>query len=371
MTATANEPPAASAAGRRVTINDLAGALGVTKSTVSRALNGYADISPATRARVQRQAEIMGYRPLSHAQAIRTGRTRSLGLALQTDEPGALRAFLSDFLAGLTRQASAENWTLTVATAETEPDLLTTITRLVEEQKADGFILPRTLSDDPRVTLLRDREVPFVLFGRTEDDAGCAWFDIEGEAAIRDAVLRLARMGHARIAFVNGGPRYHFSRLRADGYLQGLAQADLCDAPVLRADVAMSAAEGAAATRRLLALSQPPTAIIFATDVAALGAYTVAADLGLRIGSDLSTISYDGLPEGQFAVPRLTTFSVDSRRAGERLAALLIRRIRGTDPEHLRELQPARLIEGLSDGPPALTPTELAAHVARAGLSNP
>lgn len=364
MSVTASKPPAASSAGRRVTINDLAGALGVTKSTVSRALNGYPDISPTTRARIQRQAEVMGYRPLSHAQAIRTGRTRSLGLALQTDEPGALRAFLSDFLAGLTRQASAESWTLTVATAETEDGLLDTLARLVDEQKADGFILPRTLSFDPRVVFLRERNVPFVLFGRTQDDAACPWFDILGEDAMRDAVLRLAEHGHRRIAFVNGGMRYHFGRLRQDGFAQGLSLAGIEEDPDLLVHNAMSASQGAQATQQLLALDRPPTAIVFATDIAAMGAYAVAADLGLTVGQDLSVIGYDGLPEGQFAVPRLTTFSVDSRRAGERLASLLIRRIRGAAPETLREVHEARLQIGRSDGPPRHT-SETLAHYLR------
>lgn len=363
MDGTAARPHAASAAGRRVTINDLASALGVTKSTVSRALNGYPDISPATRARIQRQAEAMGYRPLSHAQAIRTGRTRSIGLALQTDEPGALRAFLSDFLAGLTRQASTEGWTLTVATAETEDGLLETMQRLADEQKADGFIVPRTLREDPRVQFLKSRNIPFVLFGRTGDGTDCPWFDIRGENAMRDAVIRLAKHGHQRIAFVNGGLRYNFGHLRRAGFIEGLNRAGVPLDPEITEGQAMSVGEGVAATRRLMALRNPPTAIVFATDVAAMGAYGAAADLGLTIGKELSVIGYDGLPEGQLAVPRLTTFGVDSRGAGERLAALLIRRTRGAAPQDLRELQDARLLEGRSDGPPVLSSAALAQHL--------
>jgi len=75
----------------RVTISDVSEALGLTKSTVSRALNGYADISESTRLRVRRAADKMGYRPLSHAQAIRTGRTKSLGLVIQMADHDAQR----------------------------------------------------------------------------------------------------------------------------------------------------------------------------------------------------------------------------------------------------------------------------------------
>lgn len=90
---------------RRVTISDLADYLNLTKGTVSRALNGYDDIAENTRLRVKRAAEQLNYRPLSHAQAIRTGRVRSLGLVLQVNEHDGHRPFVAEFLAGLSEAA--------------------------------------------------------------------------------------------------------------------------------------------------------------------------------------------------------------------------------------------------------------------------
>ena len=80
--------------------------LGLAKGTVSRALNGYPDISESTRQRVKHAAEVMGYSPLSHAQAIRTGVVRSIGLVLQTSEHDGHRPFLASFLAGISEAAS-------------------------------------------------------------------------------------------------------------------------------------------------------------------------------------------------------------------------------------------------------------------------
>lgn len=348
---------------RRVTIADVARDLGVTKSTVSRALNGYPDIAETTRLRISRAADRLGYRPLAHAQAIRTGRVRSLGLVLQIDDEDSARPFLADFIAGVTQAASAENWTITIATAPTEAQVRETLSRLVEEQKADGFILPRTLLKDGRVETLRAQNVPFIMFGRTEDPTGCAWYDIKGEDAMRAATTRLASLGHTRIAHVPGGAEYTYSRLRIGGYRDGLAAAGLPFDPDLIVGPAMTRREGKAQTRRLLAQPLPPTAIVFAVDRAALGAYAAVQDLGLRIGADLSVIAYDGIPEGAYANPGLTTFAVNSRQAGERLARLLIERIRGTAPEDLRELAPATLVERGSDRPPRLTPEQLAQHV--------
>lgn len=349
----------------RVRIADVASALGVTKSTVSRALNGYPDISEGTRLRVKRAADTMGYRPLSHAQAIRTGRVRALGLIVEVGEYDAHRPFLAEFLAGVTRGASAESWTLTVATSVSAQDTQTMLARLVDEHKADGFILPRTRLDDPRVHFLRDHGVPFVLFGRTRDTTDCAWFDVVSEDAMEQAVLRLAGQGHERIAFVNAGREYNFAHVRHLGYLSGLHAAGLTPDPSLIMGDAVTSQDGQAAAAKLLALASPPTAIVYATDKAAMGAYDAARDLGLQIGQDISVVSYDGLPEGAYAQPGLTTYAVDTAHAGERLAKLLIERIRGTAPEDLRELAPARLVARGSDGPPALTSKELAAQLSR------
>ena len=333
----------------RVTINDLARELGIAKGTVSRALNGYPDISDATRLRVARAAERMGYRPMAQAQAIRTGLSRALGLVLNAGPGNAHKPFLTDFIDGISRAASEEAWSLTVATAVDEEDEVATMARLVEERKVDGFILPRTKIVDARIDLLRRLEVPFVLYGRTGDPTGCAWFDISGEDAMRDGALRLAGQGHCRIGFINGLTVYNYATLRLGGYREGLAQAGLAFDPVLVREGATTMTSGEALGAELLDLDAPPTAIVCALDLAALGVYRAAEARGLVIGRDLSVLSYDGIPEAATASPPLTTYAVDTRAAGSRLAKMLFALIRGADPETLRETVPAHLIARGSD----------------------
>lgn len=336
---------------KRVTITDVATALGLTKSTVSRAMNGYSDISESTQLRVKRMAEKMNYHPLSHAQAIKTGRTRSLGLVLQLSDHDAQRPFLAEFLAGLSAGASSESWTLTVAAADSHDDMIKTFHALLRDGKADGFILPRAMRNDPRVKLLRDDGVPFVLFGRQENVEGCAWFDVLGEDAMHDAVQHLAALGHERIGFINGGMQYVYAPLRLAGFSDGMRDAGLHIDPELMAENAVTAEDGAIAATRILDTANPPTAIICAVDFAALGIYRAAADRGMMIGRDLSVVAYDGILEGAHAQPPLTTFAVDNREAGTRLATLLIRRIRGEDPKLLRETTSATFIDRGSTGP--------------------
>lgn len=340
----------------RVTINDLARSLGLAKGTVSRALNGYPDIAEATRTRVKRAAERMGYRPMAQAQAIRTGRARSLGLVLNTGSHDAHRPFLMDFLDGISRAASEESWTLSVAIASGLDEELATMARLVDERKVDGFILPRAMRHDDRAFFCRDRGVPFILFGRTADPQDCAWFDIAGEAAMAAAVVRLAGFGHRRIGFINGSVTYNYAHLRLAGFLEAMDAAGLEADPATMAGEVLSIAQGEAAGRVILSAPNPPTAVVCATDLAALGLYRAADAMGRQVGRDLAVISYDGIAEGATANPPLTTFSVDTRAAGHRLARLLIARIRGADPSHLREVVPAHLVERASDRLPDFTP---------------
>lgn len=339
-------------AGRaRVTISDVAEALSLTKSTVSRALNGYPDISDATRLRVKRMAERMHYQPLSQAQAIKTGRTRSLGFVLQLADHDAQRPFLAEFLAGLSAGATEQGYTLTVASADNDAHLIETFQTLLQDRKADGFILPRAMVNDQRVKLLRDADVPFVLFGRQTDPTGCCWFDIRGEDAMRDAVLHLAGLGHRRIGFINGGTIYSYAGLREDGFRAGMAQAGLeVDAALMREN-AVTLEDGERAAAGLLRAETPPTAIVCAVDQVALGVYRAAAPRGVTIGRDLSVLGYDGIKEGEHAHPPLTSFVVNSREAGCELARLLIRRIRGEPPEELRKTALATFVNRGSTGP--------------------
>ena len=194
------------------------------------------------------------------------------------------------------------------------------------------------------------------MFGRTRDSRNRAWFDILGEAAMGEAVSRLAGFGHRRIAFINGLPDYTYATLREDGFRDGMAAADLgVDEELIVQGIATVAA-GELAGAMLLSLDAPPTAVVCATDKAGLGVCRAAAARGLRLGRDLSVIAYDGIPESALAQPPLTTFEVDQVQAGTRLASLLIRRCRGAAPDELRETALARLREGGTDGPPEFSP---------------
>ena len=245
--------------GGRVTIRDLAEYLDLSKGTVSRALNGYSDISAETRKRVAEAARHFEYRASAPARAIRTGRSESIGLVLNVDEDNAYKPFLSDFLDGISRRLGEQGWVLCVATSFSPEESLEAHARLVAENKVDGFILPRTKCDDGRATLLQKLKVPFVLFGRTASTDGLSWYDVRGEIAMKEAVERFVQRGHRRIAYIGARKDNMFQVLRRDGYRDALKAHGLPWEAALESDGAMSEPEGCAAARKLLQSSVPPT----------------------------------------------------------------------------------------------------------------
>lgn len=350
----------------KVTIQDLSDHLNLSKGTVSRALNKYPDIAESTQLRVASAAKQLGYRPSSHAQAIKTGLVKSIGLVLNVDSENSHKPFLSNFLDGISQRLGEDEWTLLVATAQSSTHSIEVHSRLVAEQKVDGFILPRTKIHDERAELLKNKGVPFVLYGRVADTAGCAWFDVAGEEAMAKAVARLVAFGHQRIAYIGGNADINFELLRLAGYRAGLTEAGLDIDVSLILEGAMTEDAGFAAAHTLLSSPVPPTAIVCALDQAALGACRAIASLGLEVGRDISIIGYDGLPEGRYARPSLTTFAVDSKMAGIRLADIVLKIVRGADADSFRELVGADLIERHSDGPCTKSPKEISALIAEA-----
>lgn len=354
----------------RMTISKLADSLALSKGTVSKALNGYCDVSAETKKRVIKAAKQLGYRPLEHAQAIRTGRIKSIGLVLQKDDYDGYNFFLKDFLIGITQSIASLGWTLTVASANSYDDFQEVASRLVEQRKVDGFILPRTKVYDRRYAYLTEMGVPNVLFGRLhqgfkDQDTSVAWYDIDGQCAFADAVLRMSNHGHSRIGFVGAPSHYTYAQIREGGYLLGLAEAGLPLDKNLIVSNMQTREDGERATLMLLSLPKPPTAIIFTTDETAIGAYTVAARLGLKLGRDLSISAYDGTARGGFMMPVLTSYKVNLHQAGSRLSSLLINRVEGVKPQTLREVAYAEFMKGGTDGPPALNSNQLAEKISQ------
>lgn len=332
-----------------MSLRAIAGLLGLSVTTVSRALGGYPEVGAATRARVLAEAERVGYRPNLLARRLRHGRSEAIGIVLpaevgQFDDP-----FFLHLLAAVGPPLQRAGLDLLVMTARPGAEEQSAYRHLIEGRRVDGVLLARTRRDDPRIRYLLDRGTPFVAHGRCEETRPYAFVDMDGAAACQAATERLIGFGHRRIGLINASPHYMFAHYRERGWRAALAAAGLPPGPIRHAEP--SEAAGLALMRALLAEPAPPTAVLCATDRLAIGALRAVAQAGLRAGRDISLIGYDDLPMAACTDPPLTTIAQPIARAGERMVAMLTALRDGADPASLTEVWPAQLIPRASDGP--------------------
>ncbi|MEO0633033.1 MAG: substrate-binding domain-containing protein [Pseudomonadota bacterium] len=335
-----------------VTQKALATHLGLTVGTVSRALNDYPDISAETRARVRAAADRLGYRANQNARRLSIGTPETVCYLMLRQLGVHVPPFVAELLAGLSDALAERNWDLLVVQSEAGAGDEETLVKLIRSNRIGGVVLSRPLKTDPRIRLLTEMGCPFVVHGRTASSDAYAWYDVDGQEAFVTAVNHLVHLGHRRIAMICAPLQNAFAQQRLDGYRRGL-RLNALQAPEGYLQVAeFSDAGGAAATRILLDLPRPPTAIVCASDEMALGALAAIRDRGLEPGRDVSVIGYDGVHFGVHANPPLTTMAQPQARAGRRLGDMLLSLIDGADPRTQQELQRAHLVRRKTDGPP-------------------
>lgn len=336
---------------KSVNLKTLAQYVGLTVSTVSRALNDYPDISPATRARVKQAANELGYRPNQNARRLSIGASETVCYLMPRQLGSLAQPFVAQLIAGLIESLNARNWDLLVSQADASGGDLASIERLVKSGRVAGLVISRPLKIDPRIKLLQSLNCPFVVHGRTTQSDDYAWYDVDGEEAFFTAVTHLARLGHRRIGFIGASMEYQFAQERLDGYLRGLKQNGLAQDPDIIEIAEFTDEGGASAAGIMMDLPNPPTAIVCVSDMVALGALDALHTRGIRPKEDVSVIGYDGLHFGKHANPPLTTMAQPQSQAGRRLGDLLLSILDGADPTKLHELQRAHLVQRMTDGP--------------------
>ena len=208
--------PLAVNSGRNVTIKDLAGELGLSITTISRALSGYADVGDNTRKRVEEAASRLGYRPNRNAQRLVTQRTHNIGWVQPDNERKFLDPHFVEVMAGVLRGARARNYDI-VMTSATADHEMATYDRYVKDNSVDGFIVDLPREGDPRIDYLLEAGRPFVVHGRESRHASYGWVDVDNYGNFYRLARLLAANGHRNIAFINGDERYIYawSRRRA------------------------------------------------------------------------------------------------------------------------------------------------------------
>ncbi|MFX1676223.1 substrate-binding domain-containing protein [Paraburkholderia sp. A2WS-5] len=332
----------------KTSLKALASSLGLSKTTVSRALNGYDDVSEATRARVVAAARAMSYQADATARKLATGRANAVGIVYPFSAGDLGDPRFCEVIAGITEGLGDLDLVIVSARANAE---LETYRRLVDNRQVDGFIIARTLVEDSRIAFLHERDFPFVAYGRTSTERPYFWFDFDNEAGAYAATQRLIDFGHRRIALVGAPLSLTFASQRRAGYLAALRKAGIKPLRALMKENAFERNSGYEAVRTLLSSANPPTAILVDNNLAGVGALRALLDSGHKPGKDVSLIVYDGVPADIAAPFTVTSVTQPTgQESGHALAELIAAAIDGQKPPAHRLCSP-HLEPGDTDGP--------------------
>jgi LacI family transcriptional regulator len=339
-----------------VSIVLLAHDLGLSISTVSRALNGYDDVSPATKQRVLKRAREIGYRANPGARRLKSGKTSMVGVILPSGTEGMrfVDSVASSLLGGVEVELENGGYSL-IATMQTRNDLereAALYDNFIKGGWVDALLLVRTRTSDARIDLVRRAHIPFVTYGRTDTAEPYAWVDTDNEKAFYMATLRQFEFGHRRIALLNGPLEYNFVRLREKGYTRALAKHRIVPDRLLMLNGDLSEMSGYAMCRSLLVSAQRPTALVCATDAIAIGAMAACRERGIAVGKEMSVVGYGNSSASAFSDPPLTTIDHAVFDNGRHIGQSLLKLIRGeAKPADIHYLEPVVLVPRTSDCP--------------------
>ncbi|WP_321342188.1 LacI family DNA-binding transcriptional regulator [uncultured Cohaesibacter sp.] len=337
-------------------IRQLANHLHISTGTVSRALNGKADVNAETRRKVLEAAEELGYVPNQAGRSLRQGTTRTIGLILDHDSSTGSTSdnFFPRVIDGLQRVLTRHGLDLVLLLCPNDEDQDAFLRRMVARRLVDAMVISSTRITDPRFSFLTKAKMPFVSLGRSESaSAENRWIDLDFEGIAKRAVERLYERGHRRIAVAAPDNDVNLAKLFLKGYQAGLEKHGLPFDPALVFRAAVKESGGYEVGNQLLQIEDRPTAILLNAEMMSVGLYRRLGEEGLQPGANLAIIAERESPVGSFLLPRLTCFGVDALSVGQALGEMLLSTLPAFASIYKdvpkTKIWPMTLIEGESD----------------------
>ena len=326
-----------------VTLKTIANELGVSVTTVARALKDGHKIGPETVRKVRETADRLGYVRNLEGAKLRTGKTLiAMALLDFADEEEIGDSGAVGILNGFHKCFAGTDYAVRAVPAPRDGSVLERIREVVWGRLADGVIFDLTELQDARVRYLLEADFPFVTYGRTELFSEHAWFDIDNEFAAWQSTDALLRDGCRRIALIDGDHRYTFVRQRLRGYERALREhgiepdTTLRHHSILAADIARDAAGPL--------LDRGVDGFVCANELTFLGARAGVRD---RIGDDVQQIGFalrSGTSIGKYVATKVHASHYSHVSTGRALAELLLKRIGGEDPRDCQHLARTTLV---------------------------
>ena len=336
-------------------LKELSEILGLSQTTVSRALNGFPEVKEQTRQRVEEAARLHGYRPSTTARGLALGRAMAIGHVIPiSTQHEMMNPIFSDFIAGAGESYAKGGYDMILSVVPDDAENAAYRT-LSQRRRVDGIVLHGPRIFDSRIDLLQNLRLPFVVHGRagTETDS-YSWVDVNNRRAFQRATELLLNLGHRRIALINGLETMDFAQRRRQGFERALADHGVAPNPAWMFSDEMTEHYGYETAARLLEQRPAPTAFLVASMISAIGVRRAISRAGLLMGRDVSVITHDDelsyLGNGG-DVPIFTATRSSVREAGRLTGAMLIDLINDPDQTPRQHLLEAQVVLGTSTGP--------------------
>lgn len=325
-----------------LTLEDIAQLTGVSRSTVSRVINGDQNVAERTRQKVLGVIKDINFQPNLAARGLAVGRTGVLGLVIPTSVSAIFtEPFFPLLIQGVSSACNASDYSVMLWLAEPEYERRT-ISRILYSGLVDGVVVSSAQTDDTIINSLAENKLPFILVGRHPTSEAYSYVDVDNRVAAYQAVMHLFRLGRRRVATITGPQNAAPGVERYQGYQDALRERNLPIDPDLVIFGDFTEACGYASMQRLLA--HKPDAIFAASDAMALGVIRAAREAGLQLPQDLAIVGFDDIPQAAQSIPALTTVRQSIPRMGASAAEALIDMVEnGSEPpRHL--ILPTQLI---------------------------
>lgn len=335
-------------------LKELARNLGLSQTTVSRALNGYPEVNEATRQRVSEAAVRLGYRPNVSARRLATGRAGAIGVTLPLQRSLHFGPHTAEFLSGISERLAHLDIDIVVTPIDTD-DEVPVYRRLVAGKRIDALVLSAPTPGDKRIAALTELGMPFLLHGRAENVViPHAWLDIDNEGAFRRATSHLLDLGHRTVAVINGPQDQTFAIHRERGFRAAMQERGATPIAQLIGGGRFTDENGFRLAQAFLEHKPRPTAFLAGSMMTALGVFRALRLAGLELGKDVSMIAHDDVfpyLNADNMVPQMSTTRSSIRAAGARIADLVLQMLAGKPAEDIHELWPVELVLRQSTGP--------------------
>ncbi|ETK32282.1 LacI family DNA-binding transcriptional regulator [Microbispora sp. ATCC PTA-5024] len=328
---------------RRITIDDVARATGVSRQTVSRAINNKTEIDPETRQRILEAARLMGYRPSRFARGLVRQDVTTLGLVIAD----VLNPFFPEVTAGVLKAAERREWQVVVYNTGSERRKELAVVDMIAEQVD---VCVAFLLHAEAINRAVDMSMPIVLLDKDGMNPSVPGVRIDFDAGVREGLGHLIDRGHRRIAMLDDEARISAAapNPRREVYLELASRHGLPVGESWIEPAANSVAGGAAAMERLLEAHPDVTAVFAYNDLIAIGAQRTAVRRGLRVPDDCAFLGCDGLSLSELVEPPLTTLRIDKPRLGELAVEQAAQLVAGAEPREVPDavVRPELLLRG-------------------------